>query len=380
MAIQHDFISNSGRRGQHARGGRFGSPRGVESGQCGFVRRPGLEAIRRDRSGSVLSRNSSEDLKRTDCDGWFYCGAIENFPSIVEQIQKTCPNCGPLLGTPPTTLRLVRDPWWLADVLSSRGFPHLDIHSEDAPPPPDGDWLRKPIASAGGRSIEVWNEKSAKRSLDEPHYFQRRIEGRGVSAAIHVSANTVDWLGMTEEIRNTHSDPAPTDFTYRGSFGPIVDIALQCQISQIAQTIIEQAPGLRGIVGFDFRFDGETAWLTEVNPRYTASIELLELAYGRSALTSMQNSSPPKKLIAKRILYASTSLVAPDLSAFLHQGSVWEVPAFADIPVPGTPIEVGWPICTVFATEASEDALWSQLNERGRAVLDALERGVRKTY
>ena len=111
---------------------------------------------------------------------------------------------------------------------------------------------------------------------------------------------------------------------------------LQNQVSLIAQTIIEQAPGLRGIVGFDFRFDGETAWLTEVNPRYTASVELLELARGRSALTSKQNSAPLTKLIAKRILYAPVSLTAPDLSAFLHQGSVWEVPAFADIPVPGT--------------------------------------------
>lgn len=314
-----------------------------------------------------------DDLKDVYADGWFYCGAIENFPSIVHQIQSNCPQCGPLLGTPTKALRLTRDPQWLSELLASRGLPGLDVRSEFNPPPPDGSWLQKPLASAGGRSIRVWNDVSSRTPLNEPHYFQRRVEGVGISASVAVSESGVEWLGITKELPNFHQFSAPSDFAYCGSFGPIVDDKLEKQMGAIANAIIEQASGLRGIVGFDFRFDGQIAWLTEVNPRYTASIELLELATGRSALTGQQMNEPTNGSIAKRILYATKPFTAPDLTELLHNGNAWKVPQYTDIPVPGTSIEAGWPICSVFATGSSEAALQRQLSDRIQTIRMALE-------
>lgn len=164
----------------------------------------------------------------------------------------------------------------------------------------------------------------------------------------------------------------PTAFSYCGSYGPITDDTLQAQLTNIVQAIVEQAVGLRGIVGFDFQFDGATAWLTEVNPRYTASIELIELAHRRSALRSQGELQASNGLIAKRILYATTPFTAPDLSRFLPPGDVWTVPQYADIPVPGVQIEAGWPICSVFATGMNEDELWSQLEQRISTIERAL--------
>ena len=171
-----------------------------------------------------------EDLKQVHADGWFYCGALENYPSLIERIQKNCPNCGPLLGTPPQMLRLIRDPEWLSQALSSRGIPSLDVQVENDAPPADGTWLQKPLASAGGRSIRVWNAESLRVPLNEPHYFQRRIEGIGVSASVQISASSVTWLGMTKELRKSHQFSAPTEFSYYGSYGPIADAALRRQL------------------------------------------------------------------------------------------------------------------------------------------------------
>ena len=55
-------------------------------------------------------------------------------------------------------------------------------------------------------------------------------------------------------------------------------------------------------------------------------------------------------ILAKRILYSPSRFLAPDLSNFFRYDGPWTVPEVADIPMPGSIIEAGWPICTVFAS------------------------------
>ena len=121
-------------------------------------------------------------------------------------------------------------------------------------------------------------------------------------------------------------------------------------------------PGLRGLIGLDFRLKGDDIYLTEVNPRYTASVEILELAGGRSFLNSAINHvgeanrssgrSRPK-IVAKQILYAAKSQPIGDLSRRVTIGNPWQIPVIADVPMPGTVVESGWPICTVMASAQS---------------------------
>src|SRR5258708_1491462 len=84
-----------------------------------------------------------EDIASVRADAWFYCGALENYPDIVAKIQNANPTCGPLVGTTPETLRLVRNPQWLVETLASAGFQTLDVRDESAPPETDGTWLQK---------------------------------------------------------------------------------------------------------------------------------------------------------------------------------------------------------------------------------------------
>jgi predicted ATP-grasp superfamily ATP-dependent carboligase len=148
---------------------------------------------------------------------------------------------------------------------------------------------------------------------------------------------------------------------------------------------------LRGLIGIDFVWGPDRRCrLVEVNPRYTASMELLELVHGRALLRehlrvclreerpgivgprpSRDAASP---VLGKLILYADAPLRAPDLSRWLRPRSPWAVPFLADLPAAGTVSERGQPVCTVFAGGHSAEVVREKLRRRGQRVRTWFER------
>lgn len=316
-----------------------------------------------------------EDVAKVQADGWFYTGGLENHPEIVERMMRPDAPYGPLRGTPPAALRLVRDPFWLAETLREAGLPALEVLPESWPPPADGTWLQKPLASAGGRAIRVWDHAAASRDFGEPHYFQFFQEASESRSAIFFADGCeVEWQGATLALIGQECSRAPHPFSYCGSTGPTV---VPDQVRQILQQMAEaivHASGVVGLFGIDFQIQGQTPWLVELNPRYTAAVEILELMSRRSLLrlASAANSSPPplvengqwSRWVSKIVLYASHSFVAPDWGRLLGNSDPWQVPNVADVPVEGALIEAGWPICSVFDTHDHTDRTACQ-NEDG---------------
>jgi predicted ATP-grasp superfamily ATP-dependent carboligase len=129
----------------------------------------------------------------------------------------------------------------------------------------------------------------------------------------------------------------------------------------------------------------------EVNPRYTASVEVLEYATGLSALALhravFDASVPPpsfragteRTFVGKAILFARDSLTFPSdgpwMPTLRQPPDLWELPAFADIPHAGEPIPVGRPVITFFARgdspEACRDALKQIAAELDRWLIGA---------
>jgi predicted ATP-grasp superfamily ATP-dependent carboligase len=124
----------------------------------------------------------------------------------------------------------------------------------------------------------------------------------------------------------------------------------------------------------------------EVNPRYTASVEVLEYAAGFSAVGGQQSVFDPtaatlqpvstdalRRSIGKAFLFAKAPLTFPPdgpwLSTLRSPGSVHDLPAFADIPPAGQPIGVGRPILTLFTDGNSSQECLSLL-QRTAADLD----------
>ena len=329
-----------------------------------------------------------EDVAAVRADGWMYCGALENHPQILARVSRCNPSLGPLLGTSPDALIRLRDPYWIMTTLKAAGVSCLEVAQYSSPPPADGGWLQKPLASAGGRLIRVWNQLAAMTPFSEPHYFQRLATGVELSALFLFNEGKLrEWLGATWGLGTTSSSNAPVPFAYCGSYGPVADLPVTVvnAVTATAEAIGQKSPGLNGLIGFDFILDEGRIWLVEINPRYTASVEVLELASGRSFLNPEQSAphdvsvkvarSPvssqevpretqqnalapalpcsaakPRSIVAKQILYASRSIRAPDLREYFRSNDPWVVPSVADIPQVSTSIEAGWPICTVMSS------------------------------
>jgi predicted ATP-grasp superfamily ATP-dependent carboligase len=154
--------------------------------------------------------------------------------------------------------------------------------------------------------------------------------------------------------------------------------ALLPQIEAMVQSLTRRLR-LRGVNGVDLvvaRDDGgPTPYLVEVNPRYTASMELVERAYDLNVFSlhreAMVGRLPTFSLgdhldaqeayVGKGIVYARRDVTMPETASWAEKGR-------RDVPFPGERIEAGHPVCTVLTEGANRAACWDQLVARAEDV------------
>ncbi len=307
---------------------------------------------------------------------WIYTGPVENDPEFIRAICEK----HPLMGNPSDILAWVRDPFWLEQTLRAAGIPALKNEPFDRPPPTDGRFLLKPRQSAGGQSILSWRGQVLP---TEESYFQERRFGRPLSALFVSNRDKTDLVGVCQQLIGPDFD-SPWEFGYAGSIGCVpVSEQLRQSLLQIGELIAERS-GLRGLFGCDFIADSneETPWLIEVNPRYTASVEILERATGRTLLAEHASAcghhmpSLPRategslhNVFGKQIVFAKSDVIASDLTTlFDHEDNPIDQPLIADIPAIGSKIEMGGPICTVFAKARDMASCQAELSRRTKLV------------
>jgi predicted ATP-grasp superfamily ATP-dependent carboligase len=290
---------------------------------------------------------------------WFYTGGLENHPDVVEQIARR----HRLWGVGAETLRAVRDPFRVANVLRQNQIPAPALRRDQRGLPRDGSWLAKPLRSGGGRGIKPLTEDV--RPDARSHYFQERLDGPSFSALYIGALHEARLVGVTRQWIGIAGAP----YAYRGSIGPArIAARLPSKLCALGNAL-GAAFGLIGWFGVDFILHNRVPWPVEVNPRYTASIEIHELALGRSLLaehqracegsTAFRNELPRSdplhpRVIAKRILYAPHCLVVPEIVPDETQSDGrYAVPAIADVPWPGTRFESGAPVMTLLASGKS---------------------------
>lgn len=289
---------------------------------------------------------------------WMYTGGLENHPGLVERISHR----HTLLGTAPDGLKRVRDPFLLGQVLASAGLFFPACRAAPKGLPTDGSWLVKHRGSSGGMKVSIWRGSAGPRGRG--WYYQQRINGPACGAVFIAASGQARLLGVTRQILRS-GDERP--FQYAGSIGPLVLSPAQLETVRLLADVLAAEFQLRGLIGVDLILCGEDVWTIEVNPRYTASVEVLERSLDFNAIDlhwaacqASQLPSPPTRfslLSGKRVVYAERPLeVTATLSkALLNRRGAQRWPAVADIPRPGTRFSAGQPIMTVFA-EGTDDA------------------------
>ena len=157
-------------------------------------------------------------------------------------------------------------------------------------------------------------------------------------------------------------------FCYAGSLGPLrLEPKLVHQLQTIGQEIARRF-SLVGLFGVDLILAGDRFWVIEVNPRFPASVEVLERACGFEAVAmhveacrSGRLPRPPAtsgRWCGKAILWARADLVVPaDIPGLAPPADLKSWPEVADVPAPGTRIRAGGPIATVLAEAGDESSL-----------------------
>jgi len=322
---------------------------------------------------------------------WMYTGALENYPELVDAMAQVAP----LWGNDGLALRRVRSPWQLADTL--RGADLLFPETRPSPDglPRDGSWLAKTCRSAGGMGVgelgtplpdgEQQGEGSeATDAIAGPPrgpgelVYQQRIPGTPCCAVYVANNKAVSLLGITRQLTG---EPwlGARQFQYCGSIGwQTAEEAVMATIEHIGRVLAERF-ALVGLFGVDLIIDPDRrVWTIEVNPRYTASVEIVERATGIATLvlhaaachdTDLETASMSRIAATshgKVILFAKRDLsISEEFSEWaLNQAASVPWPLLADVPRAGTVIECGRPILTLFAAGPSSKEVEQQLQRR----------------
>jgi predicted ATP-grasp superfamily ATP-dependent carboligase len=309
---------------------------------------------------------------------WLYTGALENHPELIDELAGLRQ---PLWGNPAAVLRRIRSPLVVSDVLRNAGLPCLAVQRGDAGPPTDGSWLLKPFAGAGGVGIRLWRGDLGPHSPGRRYYWQEFIDGEPCSAIYLGDTRNATLLGVTQQLVGEPWLHAAA-FHYCGSVGPL---ALEAPFRQVFAEIggaLTRAFALRGLFGVDCVLRGGIPFPVEVNPRYTASVEVIEHATGVRALARHQEvfeasggrqPSPLEhgdvalrsSVVSKGILFARERFQFPAdgpwRSCVTSTADVSAMPSFADIPHGGELIEAGHPVITLFARASTIEECHQQL-------------------
>lgn len=284
-----------------------------------------------------------------------YTGALENYPELVDEMAGS----GVLLGNDASVIRRVRDPLYVQEIYREHGirFPRTTVTPPQAP---GAAWLRKRYRSAGGYQTEPY---VAEHDLSSDAYFQEFISGEVCSATYIGSAGRATMVGQTNMLVGL-SWVGAAGFAYCGSRLRIAPPDEKRKWQQLGDVTAEEFK-LQGAFGIDAIVRDREVYPIEINPRYTSSMEVLDVA-GSSSIVSQhirvwekgcgyaEEPAEPRWNVAKVILFADQDFVVPP---HLDTARLPKV-ALADIPMPGARIQSGDPILTLIAKcDFSDDPL-----------------------
>jgi len=241
-------------------------------------------AIRWDRSCHALL-----SLVKSSCpDAWCYLGGVENAPHLIESVTRHVP----LRGSPARSVRSVRNISGWPVLVERAGWRTLQHRRElRLSDWEKGQWLLKPIRSCGGLAVRFATK--TRRVAAPGWFFQEYWPGDPYAAAFLALEDGARLLGVTRQwtagepmgpagMGGMGNCPPSCRFAYAGSIGPVaIEPTWARRLTRLG-AVLSRETGLRGLFGVDFVARGDELRVVEINPRPTASMEVLECLGGGS--------------------------------------------------------------------------------------------------
>ncbi len=219
-------------------------------------------------------------------------------------------------------------------------------------------------------------------------YLQEWMHGVPGSVSFVAGGRRAAVLGYCRQLSGETALGAP-GFAYSGNlWGPAHEWLPPGARETLARAVQVLAArfGLRGLNGLDFVLSDGVPYLLEVNPRYTASMELIEEGEGLSlfalhraaclegrlpeAGSAGAGSAGARSWLAKGIVYATRALRIETTAPFTALEA-------RDIPRPGVRVRAGAPLCTLVVRAAGREACLGALLERAERLREALRAAAR---
>jgi len=214
----------------------------------------------------------------------------------------------------------------------------------------------KPLHGSGGFHTRVLRsqeevERYAQRhpfSSSQPMLVQEHISGTDASVSVLGTGRQSLAISVNEQLIGVPRLGKGRTKAYCGNVVPLhASLEVVKLLASVAEEMTNQL-GLIGSNGFDFVVSPDgTPYFMEVNPRFQATIEAIEMTTGANLvklhLDACRGRLPPhpprhRATCARVIVYARRRCIIPDLRG---------IPGLVDIPAPGSHADPSDPICTV---------------------------------
>jgi hypothetical protein len=331
-------------------------------------------SLRRDAGSRYSVARLLHACRRFKWDGVIYTANLENYPDAVRRLAAA----GHLLGNSPLALAEVRNPHRFLECLQRAGVPVPRTPTSSQDRGVTRAVLEKPRRGGGGQGIVVLSSRARRR---RETYLQEYVPGIPCSVAFVADGRRATLLGVSQQLIGDAAFGA-RGFQYCGSLlgkglvGPSGFDGLVGRLEEIVRHLTS-AFHLVGVNGMDFILKDDEIYPLEVNPRYTASMELIEMAYGLNIfsihLAACQGTLPafdlraaPDVCVGKAILFAERTAIAPATEGWWDRG-------IRDIPFPGERIRAGGPICTLLVHGSSFEDCYRALQKKAHSVCQELQ-------
>lgn len=332
-------------------------------------------------------------LKRLPADiPWMYTGGIENHVAWIREITLQ----RPLRGVSWDVAQRTHDLDLRQAIATAAGW--------DAPrrlqPGDSQPSIMRPRTHCGGFGIQYGHMHSSNSVAHEDlHTREEFIAGPSYSGTFLGHGPTTQLLGITRQHVASDIEDHPLralyPFAYAGSVGPLpLNAEAQDAWLRLGRAIRASLP-MQGLFGVDAIFSASRQrWnLIEINPRYTASMELIERATGTSVLAAHLSpwAACPTDVAHDRALCAGVRVPAtPSCHAKRILYAPWEIhvtasvvkrmdrlrwgpgmvgPVLSDLPCAGDVIRRHRPLATVFAHGTDESTATQCLTATARQVM-----------